>query len=237
MSNSELLPNLGNTWHNLVLPLGAVFGYLALLIVLAEILSHLLPNDPELTRKVVHIGSGNVILLAWWLEISQEVIISAAIIAAAIAIISYILPILPSIESVGRKSFGTLFYALSMGLLTLFFWQDRPQYTVIGILIMAWGDGMAAIIGQRFGQHKYQLGQIIKSWEGSLAMTIAALIVTVTVLWSVEGNSWQIWLIAVVVAVVATIFEAFSKLGIDNLTVPIISGFLCFFGVQALLLS
>ncbi|MEM8722489.1 MAG: diacylglycerol/polyprenol kinase family protein [Cyanobacteria bacterium P01_G01_bin.39] len=237
MRNSQLLAHLSNPWQNLVLPLVAVFAYLTLLIVVTEVLSRILTDDPELTRKVVHIGSGNVILIAWWLKISQSVIISAAIIAAAIAIISYILPILPSIESVGRKSFGTLFYAVSMGLLTAFFWQDQPQYTVIGILTMAWGDGMAAIIGQRFGQHKYQIGQISKSWEGSFAMTLAALIVTVSVLWSVEGNSWQVWVIGIVVAVFATIFEAFSKLGIDNLTVPIISGFLGFFGVQALLLS
>ncbi|MEM7590371.1 MAG: diacylglycerol/polyprenol kinase family protein [Cyanobacteria bacterium P01_A01_bin.83] len=236
MSNSQLVTHLSNPWQ-MVLPLAAVFTYLTLLIVMAEVLSRILTDDPELTRKVVHIGSGNVILIAWWLKISQSVIISAAIIAAAIAIMSYILPILPSIESVGRKSFGTLFYAVSMGLLTAFFWQDQPQYTVIGILTMAWGDGMAAIIGQRFGQHKYQIGQISKSWEGSLAMTLAALMVTVSVLWSVEGNNWQIWIIGIVVAVFATIFEAFSKLGIDNLTVPIISGFLGFFGVQALLLS
>ena len=40
-------------------------------------------------------------------------------------------------------------------------------------------------------------------------------------LFSVEGNSWQIWAISVAVAVVTTISEAFFKLGIDNLTVPL----------------
>lgn len=224
--------SLNNTLINLAFPLGAVFAYLVILVLIAEALSRLITDDPELTRKVVHIGSGNVILLAWWLDISRTVIVSAAIIAAAIALLSYMIPILPSIESVNRKSFGTLFYALSMGLLATYFWQDAPQYAVIGILIMAWGDGMAAIIGQRFGKHKYQVGQISKSYEGSLAMTIAALIVTSTILCSVEGSSWQIWGISLVVAIVATIAEAFSKLGIDNLTVPLAGGFLCFFMVQ-----
>ncbi|MGB5634632.1 MAG: diacylglycerol/polyprenol kinase family protein [Waterburya sp.] len=237
MSNLGLSLSLSNSLVNLTFPLGAVFAYLAMLVVLAEILSRLLTDDPELTRKIVHIGSGNVILLAWWLNISRTVIVSAAIIAAAIALVSYVIPILPSIESVGRKSFGTLFYAISMGVLAAYFWQEHPQYAVIGILIMAWGDGMAAIIGQRFGKHQYQVGQISKSWEGSLAMTTAALIVTGAILFSVEGNSWQIWGISAVVAVVATISEAFSKLGIDNLTVPLASAFLCFFAVQALLLS
>ncbi len=236
MSNLGLLSSLSfnDTLVNLAFPLGAVFAYLMLLVILAETLSRLLTNDPELSRKIVHIGSGNVILLAWWLNISRTVIVSAAIIAAAIALLSYIIPILPSIESVGRKSFGTLFYAISMGVLSASFWQDYPQYAVIGILVMAWGDGMAAIIGQRFGKHKYQVGQITKSWEGSLAMMSAALIVTSAILFSVEGNSWQIWVISVAVALVATISEAFSKLGLDNLTVPLASAFLCFFAIQIL---
>ncbi|MEY2855762.1 MAG: hypothetical protein RLZZ74_71, partial [Cyanobacteriota bacterium] len=51
------------------------------------------------------------------------------------------------------------------------------------------------------------------------------------------GNNWQTWTITVVVALAATIAEAFSKLGVDNLTVPLASGFLCFLGVQILLLN
>ena len=233
MSYSEsLLTN--NILTTLAIPLAAVFLYLTILVIIAETMSRLLPDDPELTRKVVHIGSGNVILLAWWFDISRTVIVGAAIIAAAIAITSYLIPILPSIESVGRKSFGTLFYAISMGILAACFWLYTPQYAVIGILVMAWGDGMAAIIGQRFGKHKYKIGDINKSWEGSLAMTAAALIVTEAVLLKVEGNSWQTWTIAIVVALVATVCEAFSKLGIDNLTVPLACGFLCFLGVRVL---
>ena len=233
MSYSEFLFS-NNTFNTLAIPLAAVFLYLAILVVIAEALSRLLPDDPELTRKVVHIGSGNVILLAWWFDISRTVIVGAAIIAAAIAITSYLVPILPSIESVGRKSFGTLFYAISMGILAACFWLDTPQYAVIGILVMAWGDGLAAIIGKRFGKHKYQIGEITKSWEGSLAMAAAALIVSGAILLAVEGNTWQTWTITIVVALVATICEAFSKLGIDNLTVPLACGFLCFLGVRVL---
>ena len=210
-------------------PLGLIFVYLGLLVTIAEVLSRLIPNDPELTRKVVHIGSGNVIILAWWLKISTQVIVSAAVIAAAIALISYFTPILPSINSVGRKSLGTLFYAVSIGILAACFWQNYPQYTAIGILVMAWGDGMAAIIGQRFGKHTYQVGEITKSWEGSLAMTATSYLVTSLILWLVRGGSWQTWLTALIVALVATALEAVSKFGIDNLTVPLGSAILCFY--------
>jgi phytol kinase len=237
MSDLEVSLPISNAITSFVYPLGAVFAYLTILVILAEFLNRLITDDRELIRKVVHIGSGNVILLAWWFDISRTVIVSAAIIAAAIAITSYIVPILPSIESVGRKSFGTLFYAISIGILAACFWQNYPQYVAIGILVMAWGDGMAAIIGQRFGKHTYQVGQIRKSWEGSLAMAGVTLLVTGLILLFVEGNHWQLWSISIVVALVATILEAFSKLGIDNLSVPLGSAFVCFFCVQALSLS
>ena len=212
----------------LIYPLIIIFIYLTALVAVAETPNRLIRDDPELTRKVVHIGSGNVILLAWWLDIKAEVIISAAVIAAIIALISYVTPILPSINSVGRKSLGTLFYAVSIGILTQLFWQDRPEYTAIGILVMAWGDGMAAIIGQRFGKHKYRVCKIEKSWEGSAAMAIATMTVTFIILFFSQGNLLQSWLIAITVAVSATAFEAFSKLGVDNLSVPLISGSICY---------
>ena len=220
--------HIGASTYHLLYPLTLVFLYLIVLVTIAETLKRFITDDPELTRKIVHIGSGNVILVAWWLNIATSVILAAAAIAAAIALISYFIPILPSINSVGRNSLGTLFYAISIGVLAAWFWQDKPQYTAIGILVMAWGDGMAAIIGQRFGKHTYQVFEITKSWEGSLAMAIATFIVTNTILLVIEGNHWQIWLTSLIVAIVATSLEAFSKLGIDNFTVPIASAVFCF---------
>jgi phytol kinase len=229
--------DFGEFISQLFYPLSLIFGYLALLVAIAEVASRSIEDDPELTRKIVHIGSGNVILLAWWLQIETWVIIAAAIIASIIAIISYIVPILPSINSVGRKSLGTLFYAISIGILAYLFWDDFPQYTAIGILIMAWGDGMAAIVGQRFGKHTYRLGQNTKSWEGSLAMAAASYLVIISILWFVLGDRWEIWVTAFIISIVATILEAFSQLGIDNLTVPLVSAFLLFWCSQIFLTS
>ncbi len=223
--DKTLFDSFVHLWY----PLSIIFLYLAVLVVVAERVNRFLITDPESTRKIVHIGSGNVILLAWWLDISTWVIIAAAAIASLIAIISYFVPILPSINSVGRKSLGTLFYALSIGILAACFWENRPEFTVVGILVMAWGDGMAAIIGQRFGKHTYTLLGIKKSWEGSLAMAVASYLVTCLILFATQGNNWQTWLISLAVAIVATSLEAFSKFGIDNLTVPLASGISCFF--------
>jgi len=199
------------------------------MVTVAENINRWVKTDLELTRKIVHIGSGNVLLLAWWLNIPSSVIICAAIIAGIVAIASYFWPILPSINSVGRKSLGTFFYAVSIGVLTLCFWHpEQKYYAVMGILIMAWGDGLAAIIGQRFGKHTYQFLGSQKSLEGSSAMAGAAYVVSSLILISVQGNCWQTWLFSLAIAIFRTALESFSKLGIDNLTVPLGSVALAF---------
>ncbi|PSO96268.1 MAG: phosphatidate cytidylyltransferase [Cyanobacteria bacterium QS_9_48_30] len=214
----------------LLVPLSLIFAYLAILVLVAEGITRLFSNDKELTRKVVHLGAGNVILLAWWLEFPASVGIAASIIASLVALISYFLPILPSINSVGRQSLGTFFYAVSIGILVAWFWWlNQPQYAAMGILAMCWGDGMAAIIGQRFGKHPYQILGITKSWEGSLTMAVASYLTSSLVLLGVQGNVWQTWLIPLAVAGFATGLEAVSRLGVDNLTVPLGSAALGFF--------
>ncbi|BAY12851.1 phosphatidate cytidylyltransferase [Calothrix sp. NIES-2098] len=192
-------------------------------------------KDPEIVRKIVHIGTGNVILLAWWLNIPASIGITASILASAVTLLSYRFPILPGINSVGRQSLGTFFYSVSFGILVGCFWYlQQPQYAALGILVMTWGDGLAALIGQRFGKHKYKVFGLQKSWEGSLTMTLVSWLVSSLVLLGVQGNIWQTWVVALIVAVVATGLEAFSFLGIDNLTVPLGSAALAFFLIQRL---
>lgn len=204
--------------------------WLGFVLVLAEGLYQVTNASSEIVRKIVHIGTGNVIILAWWLQVPAWLGIAASIFAGAIALLSYILPLFPGINSVGRKSLGTFFYAVSIGILVAWFWPlEKPYYAAIGILIMALGDGLAALIGQKFGKHPYQLWGEKKSIEGSVTMATISYAVTLVILLVVQGNSWQVWLVAIAVAMVATGLEAISKIGIDNLTVPIGSAAVCFF--------
>lgn len=183
----------------------------------------------EITRKIVHIGAGNVILLAWWLQTPAWMGVAAAAVFSLVALLSYWLPILPGINSVGRTSLGTFFYAVSIGVLTAIFWsQGHAEFTALGILTMTWGDGMAALIGQSWGRHPYQVLDMQKSWEGTSAMLLVSFVVAVGVLGAVYGWTWSLVAIALLTATVATLLESFSKLGVDNLTVPLGSAFLAY---------
>lgn len=203
---------------------------LGAIVLLAETIHRRTGDSSELARKVVHLGSGNVILVAWWLQIPTWVGISASIIASLVALLSYYIPFLPGINSVGRKSLGTFFYAVSIGVLIAWFWPlQQFHFAAIGILVMTWGDGLAGLIGQRFGQHPYEIWGMKKSWEGSLTMALTSYIVSFLILVSVQGNVWQTWLVPLAIAFVATALESLSKLGIDNLTVPLGSAALSFY--------
>lgn len=207
--------------------------WVALIILVAWLVSRFTNSEPEVIRKIVHIGTGNVILLAWWLDIPPFLGIAAAIFASLVTLFSYFVPILPGINSVGRQSLGTFFYAVSIGVLVAAFWYlQQPQYAALGILTMAWGDGLAALIGKRFGQHKYQIFGANKSWEGSLTMTLISSLVAILILLGTQGNNWEILLISIFVGIFSTVLEAISFLGIDNLTVPIGSAFLAYTLVQ-----
>ncbi len=220
------------------LHIGIVGVWLGGVVLTAELLNRYKSIDAEVVRKVVHLGVGNVILLAWLLNIPAWVGITASILASAVALLSYKFPILPAINSVGRQSLGTFFYAVSVGLLIAWFWPlHQPYYAALGILVMTWGDGLAALIGKRFGKHPYEVWGMKKSWEGSLTMALASYAVSSLILLGVQGNVWQSWVVSVAVALVATGLEAFSKLGVDNLTVPLGSAALAFFLSQILPLS
>jgi phytol kinase len=199
----------------------------------AEAVRRFTPASNEIIRKVIHIGTGNVILVAWWLAIPMWVGVAASIFFSAIALLSYRFPILPNINSIGRKSFGTFFYAVSIGILVAWFWSvHQPQFAAIGILVMTWGDGLAALIGQRFGKHCYKLWDMKKSWEGSLTMGAISFLICATILVMTTGNHWEIWLTSLMVGLVAMGLEAFSKFGIDNLTVPLCTAAISFWLTQ-----
>jgi phytol kinase len=219
--------------HQLLGQLLGVGFWLGIVLAAAELVARFTPLGGEVSRKIVHIGVGNVILLAWWLNIPAWVGITAAVISSIATLGSYWYPVLASVSGVGRKSFGTFFYSVSIGLLIAYFWtQGLQAHAVLGILVMTWGDGLAALIGQRFGKHPYTVWGMTKSWEGTATMAIASLIVSGSILSFAYGFSAPVALAAVIVAAVATGLESFSKFGLDNLSVPLGSGFLSFVLMQ-----
>ncbi len=106
-------------------------------------------------------------------------------------LISYQVPILPSLNSINRKSWGH-FSMLLVSAFSRRFWPlQRQEYAALGILVMTWGDGLAAVIGQKYGKHIYRVWGIQKSWEGSATMYLVSFAISSLILLAVQGNIWQ----------------------------------------------
>jgi phytol kinase len=130
---------------------------------------------------------------------------------------------------VGRKTYGVFYYALSITILVALLWDRYPEYAVIGVMVMSWGDGMAALIGKRFGRHTFVHMGNKRSLEGSLAMFVTSFIVMLGIFGTTHSLAPHDLMVAIPVAAIAAILEAFSPGGTDNLSVPLSSAAFSYF--------
>jgi phytol kinase len=120
---------------------------------------------------------------------------------------------------------GLVFYAISYTFLAFFF-ASQPYVIAAGILPMAYGDSVAAMVGERYGRRRYKLVSD-KSLEGSAAMFFASFLsLTISLIFFSALYPFSVFektFPALAAATVATLVESFSPMGFDNLTVPAFS--------------
>ena len=181
-------------------------------------------DSREIVRKIIHIGIGPLIPIAKVLKIDQNSALIFTGIVSLTVLINYTYKLFPTIEDVERKSYGTIFYCLSLFILIWLFWVKDPYALIAGFFIMSFGDGLAGLIGKSFNSKSWIIFNQKKSLFGTLTMFLASLIVVCSLGYA-QHNSFNFDYF--VIAFLATILEQFSVLGIDNFIVPISSS-LCF---------
>lgn len=176
----------------------------------------------------MHIGTGPVVLLAWAFGIGREIALPVALLVTAATALNHRLELLPAVEDVGRRSYGTVAYGASIAVLLALFWPQQPLAVAAGVLVMAFGDGLAGLVGPALPSRRWQLWGQTKSLAGTGCMLIAALLVLVllTVLATASGQTAPPLQACLGLAVLATALEQWSVFGIDNLSVPVLTGML-----------
>lgn len=181
-------------------------------------------HQREWSRKLVHIGTGAVVPLAWLLGIDRLIAIPAAAGITLLAAINHRYRLLPAIEDVGRHSYGTVAYGAAITVLLLAYWPQQADAVCAGVLVMAIGDGLAGVIGAWIPSASWQLVGHRKSLLGTATMALASsAVLNVLALTQLHPPS-QIAVLAI--ALIATALEQLAWMGIDNLTVPITSAWL-----------
>ena len=177
-------------------------------------------DSKEIVRKIIHIGIGPLIPIALFLKINQNSALIFTGIVSLMVFINYNYKIFPTIEDVERKSYGTLFYCLSLFILIYLFWDKDPYALISGFFIMTFGDGLAGVIGKSFNSKSWIFFKQKKSLYGTITMFLTSLIVVCSIGYS-QKNSLNLNYFTI--AFIATLLEQFSILGIDNFIVPISS--------------
>ena len=177
-------------------------------------------DSREIVRKIIHIGVGPLIPIAQFLKIDQNSALIFTGIISFLVLINYTYKLFPTIEDVERKSFGTLFYCLSLFILIWLFWVRDPYALITGFFMMSFGDGLAGLIGKSFNSKSWIFLKQKKSLLGTMTMFLTSIIVVCSLGYT-QQNSFNLNYFTI--ALFATLLEQFSILGIDNLIVPISS--------------
>lgn len=208
-----------------LLGVAVVVLWLAIVVGMALLVRRRWPQQREWSRKVVHIGTGPVILIAWWLGIERSLALPAAALVTVLTALNHRYRVLPAVEDVGRHSYGTVAYGAAITVLLALFWPQQPLAVAAGVLVMAVGDGLAGLVGPAVASPRWCLLGQGKSLAGTTAMAIASLAVLSTL--ALASSAGPIpWPLLLLMAALATALEQFSRYGIDNITVPVAIGLL-----------
>ena len=183
----------------------------------------------ELVRKLIHLSSLSIPIVYYFIPRSAAIIILSVLSAAAV-ILDLSRYFYPQVGRVFYSIFGFLLrrhevdtekknlngatYVLISALICAIVFPKIFFITGFAILIIS--DSSAALVGRKFGRHKF----LAKSLEGTLAFFVSASIV---VLFTPKINNLLTeYLIGIIAAAVGAIVENISfGYADDNLTIPI----------------
>ncbi len=180
-------------------------------------------------RKFVHSGMGLVIFFVPFFD-HLWIAIIPPILFAALNAVDYAFGWFSEMQGEDRGNVGTILYPISYVILMLVFF--RTSYwglAVLGILTMAFGDAGASIIGRAFGKTTYTINGETRSIAGTATMFIISFLIALIVCIAYGGQfGIHLRLLTLVsasfiIAGIATVVEALSIKGSDNITVPVLT--------------
>ncbi len=201
---------------------------MALIITVSIILTLLVVNElwhrthkshNELSRKFIHITVGSFVSFWPYFMTWNQIRFMSLAFLVVIGISKYF-NVFKAIHSVTRPTWGEVYFAIAVGAVT-FITQTVWVYTA-ALLIMSLADGLAAIIGVKYGKrNSYKILGQVKSVAGT------ATFITVSILILGYFNTYystDLSLALVVsLSLIAGMIENAGVYGLDNLLVPVLS--------------
>lgn len=191
---------------------------IALLLIGSELLWRNIKLSDEVARKFVHIAAGSYIaFLPFWVSYGWIMLLAVGFIAANF--INRATNLFHAIHATKRRSWGDLL--LSIGILVTAGLRPSPWVFAAAILHVSLADGLAAVIGTKYGKIRYKFLDHGKSALGSLTFFITSVfIIALTVSYG-DLNGVNGWALLLLTPLVTTALENISGYGTDNITLPL----------------
>ena len=195
----------------------------------SEIIYRVFNVHPEITRKLTHTGLCMVALTVPSVTDSISVVLILMGIAYLLLYLSKRFGVFGSLNNVERKTSGdasfiaALFICFSVSVL-----MKDPSLFYIPVLILALADSAAGLTGVFLKVKRWPgstwAGRANKSYAGSAVFFFTSFLVIMMVLPAFHQAPSRVLLAtSLAIGMVATLFEAFSGKGYDNITVPVVT--------------
>ncbi len=200
-------------------------GLFLFLFGLAELLYHLFKMKADITRRIVHIGTGLLTMLFPLMLRNHWFVLLLCASFALILLLSLRFNLLHSINAIDRISYGTLLYPVAVYgcYLAYNYFHNNVLFFYLPVLTMAICDPLAAFFGKRWPWGKFYIKRDTKTVLGSSAFFLSSIVLTIVLFYFFSPANFHInsvLSIAILVAAAATATEALSTKGLDNITIP-----------------
>jgi phytol kinase len=188
--------------------------------------------QPELVRKILHVGMGLVaVSFPWLFDASWPVLVLGVLCVLGMLAMRTVKALSDTVgmvvSSVGRASFGEIYFPLAIAVQWHIYLYSTLEHRVllyyVPLLLLTLADAAAALVGVNYGSLRYPTSEGAKSTEGSLAFFVFAfLCVFIPLHFGSDTELVKTLLVASLLALVAMLFEAIAWAGLDNLALPLV---------------
>jgi phytol kinase len=213
-------------WHNAIVTL-MTFAYVFSVPPLMDYLvtNHGLPRD--ISRKITHICAGSTIIFLplfiegdWshFLNITVFAVWTLLLVQKGLFAADDDQAVKTMTRTGDKKELlrGTLYFVIVAMLCGTVFYKQFNG--VLAMAVLGWGDGLAPIIGTRYGKVKYKVLSD-KSVEGSLAFLVGSFLAGLFFVRLIVPEAFDPVRIGIIAAA-AAIVEGVSPREVDNLLIP-----------------
>ena len=201
-------------------------GVVGLIVLIAQVLFYFRWVVGEYSRKLIHIATA-LWMSTWRFELTH---LEVTYLCLALLILIFIVKQfnwLNSIFDVERVTYGEFIYVIGIMLTALIF--PSPAVYALAVINLGVADGMAAVLGMRYGKKKYDVFGSTKSLVG-MASSFTVALITGTLFW-IYFVQFDVSILLASIHIISTAavvsgLEFVSFKGLDNLAIPLATGLL-----------